>query len=203
MKISRQNIFSSIEKLTRIQKILIQLLVVGGICGAAWYFVLNPEWENIDKLNREIESLDQDITRFSIQAAKLPEMEEELEARERELILARALLPEDAHALERLLASFERLGNEKGVRFLLFQPGSEDVHTYYASRSVQLRLQGNFHDLMSYFDELSRLDRLVSLHTLRLNPLGGQQGKNIVLSAEAVLLVYRALSRAELEARKQ
>ncbi len=203
MKINPREIISGIDKLTRIQKILIQFLIVAAVCGSSWYFYLGPAWDNIVRLEQEADSLDQEITRYSIQAAKLPEMEDEMEQKERELILARALLPEDAHALERLLASFERLGNEKGVRFLLFQPGSEDVHKYYASRSVQLRLQGGFHDLMGYFDELSRLDRLVSLQSLRLNPLSGRQSERVVLSAEAVLLVYRSLSQAELEAREQ
>ncbi|MFO7727193.1 MAG: type 4a pilus biogenesis protein PilO [Desulfonatronovibrio sp.] len=203
MKINKQEILSSIEKLTRIQKILLQFLILAVICGASWYFYLDPAWEKIARLKEDARSLEEDITQFSIQAAKLPEMEEKLEDIQRELILANALLPKDAHALERLLASFEQLGNEKGVRFLLFQPGSEEVHQHYATRTVQLRLQGNFHHLMSYFDELSRLDRLVSLQSLRLSPLSGQQQNNVTLSAESVLLVYRSLSQAELEAREQ
>jgi type IV pilus assembly protein PilO len=203
MKINRQEILSAIDKLTRVQKILVQVLILAAICGSSWFFYLSPAWENITRLQQEADSLEQDIARFSIQAARLSEVEKEFKKREKELILARTLLPEDAHALERLLASFERLGNEKGVRFLLFQPGSEEVHEHYASRSVQLRLQGNFHNLISYFDELSRFDRLVSLQSLRLNPLSGQQGERVVLSAEAMLLVYRSLSQAELEAREQ
>jgi type IV pilus assembly protein PilO len=203
MKINKQEILSAVDRLTRIQKILVQVLVPAAILGLSWFFFLGPAWENIARLQQEADSLEQDIARFSVQAARLPEVEKEFEEREKELILARTLLPEDAHALERLLASFERLGNEKGVRFLLFQPGAEEVHRHYASRSVQLRLQGNFHNLMSYFDELSRFDRLVSLQSLRLNPLSGQQGERIVLMAEAMLLVYRSLSQEELEAGKK
>lgn len=203
MKINKQEIISGIEKLTRIQKILIQFLILAVICGTSWYFYLNPAWEKMAGLKQDAESLEEDIALFSIQAAKLPEMEEKIEEIQRELILANSLLPKDAHALERLLASFEQLGNEKGVRFLLFQPASQEVHEHYATRTVQLRLQGNFHHLMSYFDELSRLDRLVSLQSLRLSPLSGQQQDNVTLSAESVLLVYRSLSQAELEAREQ
>jgi len=202
MKINRQEIVSGIEKLTMTQKILVQFLILAVICGSSWYLYLNPAREEISSLQQEAQALEVDISRFIIQAGQLPQVEEELEERERELVLARTLLPEDAHALERLLASFERLGNEKGVRFLLFQPGAEQVHEYYASKSVQLRLQGGFHDLISYFDELSRLDRLVSLQSLRLTPLPGQQSQRVVLSAEAVLLVYRSLSQAELKARE-
>lgn len=197
MKIDKQKILSSLEKLTRTQKILVQILILSAICGGAWFLYLSPALEKINKLSSEVESLEEDITKFSLLAARLPALEEEFEDRKRELISARTLLPEDASALERLLASFERLGNEKGVFFLLFQPGSEELNQYYASRQVQLRLQGRFHDLMSYFDELSRLDRLVSISSLRLTPQQHEQPGN--LTAETVLSVYRSLADHEQE----
>lgn len=201
-KISRQKITDSIDSLSRTRKILLLISLVGLICGLSWYFYLSPARDKIQSLEQELISLEQDITLFTAQAAKLPEMEEELQELENELILARTLLPEDAHALERLLASFERLGNEQRVRFLLFQPGSESVQKHFAARSVQLRLQGRFHDLMTYFDALSRLDRLVSLQSLRLTPVsGGRRQPPVNLTADAVLRVYRALSPAEMEAR--
>ncbi|WP_028573914.1 type 4a pilus biogenesis protein PilO [Desulfonatronovibrio hydrogenovorans] len=203
MKIKKQEILARIESLSRTRRILVQILILGLICGLFWFFYLDPARDQIAGLERDIQSLDIDIARFSSQAARLPELEKELGSREKELILAKTLLPEDAHALERLLASFERLGNEKGVRFLLFQPGTQELHQFYATRNVQLRLQGQFHDLISYFDELTRLDRLVSLQSLRLTPVAAQQRTDEnVLSAETVLLVYRSLSPAELEARQ-
>lgn len=197
MKINKQKILSELEKLTRTQKILAQILILSAICAGAWFFYLNPALEKMGRLNNEVESLEDDIARFSLLALKLPALEKEYKDRERELILARTLLPEDASALERLLASFERLGNEKGVFFLLFQPGSEELNQYYASRQVQLRLQGKFHDLMGYFDELSRLDRLVSISSLRLTPQQHDQPGN--LTAETVLSVYRSLADHEQE----
>ncbi|MFW5731193.1 MAG: type 4a pilus biogenesis protein PilO [Desulfonatronovibrionaceae bacterium] len=199
-KISRQKIASSIDKLSGTRKILLLVSLVGLICGLSWYFYLGPARDKIQRMEQEATSLEQDISLFTAQASRLPEMEEELQQLENELILARTLLPEDAHALERLLASFERLGNEQKVSFLLFQPGSEKVQQHFAARNVQLRLQGRFHDLMTYFDSLSRLDRLVSLQSLRLTPVSqGSRQDPVNLTADAVLRVYRALSPAEKE----
>lgn len=197
MKIEKQKILSSLEKLTRTQKMLVQILILCAICSAAWFLYLSPALTKISRLSTELESIEDDITKFSLLAARLPTLEKEFEDRERELISARTLLPEDTSALERLLASFERLGNEKGVFFLLFQPGAEELNQYYASRQVQLRLQGKFHDLMGYFDELSRLDRLVSISSLRLTPQQHEHPGN--LTAETVLSVYRSLSDQEQE----
>ncbi|MFN2269094.1 MAG: type 4a pilus biogenesis protein PilO [Desulfonatronovibrio sp.] len=201
MKIDKQKILSRIEKFTRMQKIMLQVFILFAICGGSWFFYLGPALDKIKTLNSEVESLEDDITNFSLLIVKIPALKKEFQDREKELILARTLLPEDASALERLLASFEQLGNEKGVFFLLFQPGSEELSQYYASRQVQLRLQGRFHDLMGYFDELSRLDRLVSISSLRLTPQRNDQPGN--LTAETVLSVYRSLSDHEQQEKSQ
>jgi type IV pilus assembly protein PilO len=206
MKLIKTNILailSAIEKLTLTQKLLIQFMILAIIGGSSWYVFLSPAWSQFVTLRQEAVSLEQDIIMLSGQAAGISKVEKHLEERKRELILARALLSEDANAIERLLASFERLGDKKNLCFLLFQPGPEELHEYYASRSLQLRLRGNFHDLISYFGELTRLESLVSLESLRLSPELPQPGEEVTLSAEAVLKMYRSLSQAELEAGKK
>jgi type IV pilus assembly protein PilO len=108
------------------------------------------------------------------------------------------LLPKDTQALERLLASFEMLAQEMGVGFMSFTPGRETVGELYASRNVSLRLRGSFHNLMRFFDKLSRLDRLVQLQSLRLQPAGEQSGRQgALLGADSTLVVFRALTPEE------
>ncbi|WP_291321450.1 type 4a pilus biogenesis protein PilO [Desulfonatronospira sp.] len=203
MKISRQQIISAVESVSMGRRLLILALLIIIIGGGSWHFFIGPQMQRISELESELESLEIDILTYSRQAEDLEQKEEEARRIEHELELARTLLPADTHALERLLASFERLGNEKGVRFLLFQPGSEEEHDYFASRSVQLRLEGRFHDLMSYFDALAGLDRLVSLESLRLRPVDQQQfSRHRTLTAESRLRVYRALTLDEQEPRE-
>jgi type IV pilus assembly protein PilO len=54
---------------------------------------------------------------------------------------------------------------------------------------------------MRFFDTLSRLDRLVQLDSLRLQPVGKQQDNQVsVLTADSILVVFRALTSQEREA---
>ncbi|RQD75662.1 type 4a pilus biogenesis protein PilO [Desulfonatronospira sp. MSAO_Bac3] len=198
MKLSREQIIAGVESLSTGRRILILVLLVVIVGGGSWQFFIGPNLQQARDLESELEDLETDIALYSGQVAELAQKEEEAEAMQKELEMAQTLLPADTHALERLLASFERLGNEKGVRFLLFQPGSEEMHDYFASRSVQLRLQGRFHDLVGYFDALAGLDRLVSLESLRLRPVDEQQfSRDRMLTAESRLRVYRALTAEE------
>jgi type IV pilus assembly protein PilO len=196
----KQAVINKLERLTLVQKILIVLLTLVFIGGGSWYFFFSPKFEKLGKLRENIASLEQTIAKYKVLAAKLPHLEEELAKRKKELVLARMLLPEDVQALERLLASFEKLGNEKEVEFLLFQPGPEEKHDFYATRRVQLRLQGAFHNLVQYFDSLVRLDRLVSLENLRLTPVKKKvaPGESFLM-ADSSILVYRALTPEELQ----
>ena len=200
MRMNKQKVISWVEVQSPAHKLGMVILLLIITAGIPWYFFLGPNLTEIDELKSDLESLELDILRFSRHAALGPDLEQKAGQMERELHLARNLLPSDTQALERLLASFERLGNEKGVRFLLFQPGSEQINEFYATRSVQLRLEGRFHHLIAYFDALARLDRLVSLESLRLQPAGRDQDtRDRVLIAESRLVVYRALTPDELK----
>ena len=133
----------------------------------------------------------------------MPELERDVDRRKMEFLYAKTLLPEDSQALERLLASFEKLGRDEGVEFLLFQPGAETQADFYATRSVTIQVSGTFHRLMSYFDRLARLDRLVAIQSVQFTPVADASPTEKRLNSNVSLVVYRALTEAEMEARRQ
>ncbi|WP_031387503.1 type IV pilus inner membrane component PilO [Desulfonatronum thiodismutans] len=192
-----------LENLSKLHKlgILIGLVVVALGCYA--FFSLMPNLERKTILQEDIRNLETSIAANRRLAARLPELEEEMEAREYELLLAKMLLPEDAQERERLLAAIERLGMDVGVEFMLFQPGGEVQHDFYASREVQLRMRGEFHNLITFFDRMARLDRLVSLDRLRLQPTAAAGTGPVILNAESTIQVYRALTEQEIKAAQE
>lgn len=189
-------------ELSTLHKLLILLGVAVVIYGMYWYFFLDEKLIKITKANQEVVKLDQDIARLRAQVANLPELERSLDMRKKELYYAKTLLPEDARALELLLASFERLGRDENVEFILFQPGPENVQEFYATRSVQLQISGTFHRLVTYFDRLSRLDRLVTIQNITFSPVSDFSPTEKYLNVSLVLQVYRALTEAEIKARE-
>ena len=181
------------------------LMVVGFgllLYGSYWYFIFDDKLIEISRVEKNIEKLDKEIANYRIQVAKLPQLEQNLDIKRKELYYAKTLLPEDAQALENLLASFEKLGRDENVQFILFQPGAEQVQEFYATRSVQLQLSGTFHRLVTYFDRLARLDRLVTIQDIKFNPVSDFSTTEKYLNTTVMLQVYRALTDAEIEARK-
>jgi type IV pilus assembly protein PilO len=195
---NRHELINSLEKLTLLHKILITIGLVVLLGAGYWYFFLSPQLDNMIKLHKDIAKINTEIDQFTKISLQLPALEKKVQAKQTEFLFAQTLLPEDAQALERLLASFEMVAQEMGVGFMSFTPAQETVAELYASRNVSLRLRGGFHNLMRFFDKLSRLDRLVQLDSLRLQPLGGQSGdQGAVLTADSSLIVFRALTHEE------
>ncbi|SDB55287.1 type IV pilus assembly protein PilO [Desulfonatronum thiosulfatophilum] len=200
-----QALTQRLETLSKLHKLLILIVLVVGTLGGYAFFSFMPKLERTTQLEQEIQSLENSIAANRRLAARLPELQEEMAAREYELLLAKMLLPADAQERERLLAAIERLGMDVGVEFLLFQPGSEVAHDFYASREVQLRMRGEFHNLITFFDRMSRLDRLVSLDRLRLQPNAATAAGvgPVTLTAESSIQVYRALTEQEIKAAEE
>ena len=199
----KNSVFKRFGELSALRKWVLFLVLAALVSGAYWYFLLDDKLNKINQLTQKVEQLDKDIALYRVQVAKLPELEQNLEAQKKELYYAKTLLPEDARALEMLLSSFEKLGRDENVEFRLFQPGAEQQHEFYATRNVQLQISGTFHSLVTYFDRLTRLDRLVSINDITFSPVSDFSPTEKYLNANLVLKVYRALTEAELKARKK
>lgn len=198
-----KNFTKKIAELSGLQKLGIYCLTLLLIAGGYWYFVFDDALAQVAKLKQEISQTEGEISRFRALVAKLPEIERSREIATQELYYAKTLLPEDARALEELLSSFEKIGRDENVDFVLFQPGAETQYDFYATRTVQLQIRGAYHRLMSYFDRLSRLDRLVSIQSVTFSPVLGNNPLDVYLNTTLMLQVYRSLTDAEIKAREE
>ena len=198
----KELLVKKLESLTKVQKIGIAVGLVAVLAVAYWWFLFKPKWDKIPKLEKDIANLEQNIRKARKKVKELPALEKKMERKRQELVYAQNLLPESGEEIEHLLASIEGLGKELGIDFLMFTPGSEQVGEYYAKRSVQLKLKGQFHDLMRFFSQLSGLDRLVTLEHLNLNPQGAE-GERVILNADSRIFMYRALTEQEKAKQKE
>ncbi len=199
----KSSVSKKIAELSPLQLSLIVLGLAISVYGLYWYFILDEKLIQITKAEQTVAQLEKDIALYRTQVANLPELERNLALRKKELYYAKTLLPEDSRALEMLLSSFEKLGRDENVEFILFQPGAEQMQEFYATRTVQLQLSGTFHRLVTYFDRLSRLDRLVTIQDVNFTPVSDFSPTEKYLNTSLVLQVYRALTEAEIKAREE
>ena len=178
--LNRQAIIDKLEELSQKQKWLIGVGILVLLVGGYGYLFFMPQHNTLNSLQKEIKNIDDTLPALTRKLQRLPALRKEFTALEQELTFARNLLPKSSSDMETLLSDIEVLGNEQGIEFLLFAPGNEEVHEYYASRSVNLNINGQFHDLMLFFSRLSRLNRLVKMYNYdrcgkaRIEPISRQ-----------------------------
>ncbi|MBW2742582.1 MAG: type 4a pilus biogenesis protein PilO [Deltaproteobacteria bacterium] len=75
--------------------------------------------------------------------------------------IAMKALP-DKKEIPSLLTGISEAGKEAGLEFLLFQPESEINKDFYAEIPVSIKVAGNYHNVGLFFDNVSRLYRIVN-----------------------------------------
>lgn len=90
------------------------------------------------------------------------QVKEEIAALERQLKEALRQLPNDKE-LPGLLTDVSSLGKNAGLEFKSFKPNEEVRKAFYAEVPIELEFTGRYHDIARFFDDISRLPRIVNM----------------------------------------
>lgn len=145
----------------------------------------------IDRQEREIVDLDDQIRRGEAAKAQLPQFEERVANLELELQKLVQILPNRRNVHD-LLRQFRALAEREDFNLTKVTPGSEVPRDYFNEWPIQLSLEGTYHNLASFFDRMSRFPRIMNVDNLRLNSLRNPT-PNRTLSAQftAKTFVYQ------------
>jgi type IV pilus assembly protein PilO len=82
-----------------------------------------------------------------------------------------------------------------------FKPGAEQPKDFYSEVPVSVRVTGRFHNTLAFFDEVSRLPRIVTISNIQMKKAEGP-GKEVVLQTDCNATTYRFLEE-EARAKKE
>lgn len=101
--------------------------------------------------------------------------------------------------MDALLIDINQAGLGRGLQFDLFKPApTENLTEFYAERPINLKVNGNYHDLGAFASDVAKLPRIVLLNDLNV-ALGREGG----LTMEAVAKTYRYLDPEEVAAQRK
>ena len=190
-----KELLDRILQLPKGQKIglLIGLLLVLG----AFYqmFLYSPRAIRITQLKEEIETARNERIRKRKLTSNLPKLKQESRQLEGMLREAVAQLP-DKKEIPELLSSISSRASEAGLQILTFRPRGENLRDFYAEIPVDIVVRGGFHNVVSFFDEVGRLDRLVNIQNIGIrNPQVKDGALSVDTSSQAT--TFRFLDDAE------
>lgn len=160
---------------------------------AAFYFLqYQPRSEVMATLKTDLAQQETRLGVLKEAAAKLPALQEELARAEAEFAHLLSLLP-DQKEIPALLETVSKLGAQAGLENILFQPQAEQAHEFYAVIPIRLDLIGSYHKLGAFFDNMSKLDRILKVENLTMT----RQKEGSVLQVACTLITYRFVEKPE------
>ena len=153
-----------------------KMILVGLGTAALVYFYVFADFVpfNFKARSKEIATLKADYTKKSNELTKaqqlvnrLPELKKEFALLNQRWAVAQELLPSEKEVAS-LLRKVTIAGQEAGVKFLLFKPGTANPQTYFTENPVQVSVTGGFHRAGTFLSEIAELSRLVNVSQLKL-----------------------------------
>lgn len=171
---------------------LVSLLVLWGI---SWQYILKTPFEERDTLSVAIEDLHVKIQEQRRIARDLPRYREEVTHFDKKLELALLELP-DKKEIPDLLTSISTLAVDTGLEVLKFSPKNETVLDFYAKVPVAIELEGSFHQLATFFDEVGNLSRIVNINAISVDIIT-ETKEEVYIRATCTATTFRYLTEDE------
>jgi type IV pilus assembly protein PilO len=171
-----QGAFVRMGKLPRSQRIAFLALLAGAVVGLYVYAFYLPASATLDRLGAQQLELQRKLNEVRSVAANLPAFQARLTELEGELKTAIRQLP-NSKELPGLLTDISSRGKNAGLEFKAFRPKDEVPRDFYAEVPIDIEFTGGFHDIARFFDDVSKLPRIVNVADLRIEiekeaPLG-------------------------------
>jgi type IV pilus assembly protein PilO len=160
------------------------------------YFFLYTRFSfQISDLKQSVELARTERDRKKALVANLPQLKQQIVLLNGMLNEAIAQLP-DQKEIPDLLANISSKARESGLDILLFRPRAENPQDFYAEIPVDVVVRGEFHNVVGFFDEVGRLNRLVNINNIEMkNPKANQE--QVTIDTATLVTTFRFLDEAE------
>ena len=159
--------FEKVEKLSKVQRVLISVGFFTLLAGVFIYFFFWPKLEKIQTLTADLKKLEDKLKTAKRNAADLKKFQTKMKEAEAQFNMAMKKLPEKEE-IPSLLASISDSGQQVGMDFLLFEPKPEKPKEFYAEIPVAMSIKADYHNSATFFDKVARLSRIVNIRDIKI-----------------------------------
>ncbi|MEL7370359.1 MAG: type 4a pilus biogenesis protein PilO [Myxococcota bacterium] len=182
-------IVARVSKVPLPQRILVLVVVVVVLVLANYMILISPKEEDIAKLQRSINQLENELVRKRAIARNLSRYRIEVERLKQRLNEALTLLPNEAEIPE-LLQKVAALVEQSDCEMGKFEPKPEVNVNFYARIPVEMEITGNYHSIAVFFDKVSKLARIVNVTDIKLGEPSIENQK-VVLTANFMATTFK------------
>jgi len=158
-----------LESLPWYGQLLIFLVIGIIILGIFYYVYYSPKQDDIGKIEGQIDDVEREIKRAEKKKNKLSQMKEQLENTKEFLEKLKGILPEKEE-ISQIIKNIQTNISNTRLKIFTFTPKPErkDNNAVYIEKPYSISVEGNYHNLGIFFDQLSRLKKIFTVDVLKI-----------------------------------
>jgi len=173
--------FNDIGSWTRRAKLFIAGLLCIGILGAGYYFIIKDKFIDLDKVKAKEPQLKESYLEKKALAINLDAYKAQMIEAEETFGVLLKQLPNESEIPD-LLIDITQVGLSRGLQFEQVKPGATIEKDFYAEKLVNVKVNGQFHQIASFISDVAALPRIINVDNFKLSRRGGA-GTNLTLTA--------------------
>ncbi len=149
---------------------LLVFLIIGGILFGIFYFAYYSDNQTtIKNISTQIENLEKEIRGLEKKKHKIKEMQAEVEAKRAVLEKLKEILPEKKE-ISQNIKKIQSIINNANLNIQNWTSQPDRPQQIYVEVPFNISLEGNYHNLGLFFDQLSKLKKIFTVSNLSLKP---------------------------------
>ena len=173
-------------------KLVLPVVAIIGLLAGFYFLILAPKLKEIKELEKKRVSLQAKVDEAEIAAKNLEKNKAALKEAEQRFEEISVVLPKTKE-IPTLLTSISDHGTSAGLDFNSFTPGSETPKEFYAEIPISIKVNGPYHNVGYFLDQVSKLERIVTVKNITMGGPRKVEGE-MLLSSSCNLLTYRFTS---------
>jgi type IV pilus assembly protein PilO len=156
--------------------------------GAFWNWYARDAQAGIEQRRGQLTKLQQEINRGLATAKRLPEFRREVASLESQLDRLSAVLPEEQDVAD-LLRRVQAMATQSNLAILGFTPKAVSKKQLHAEWPIGLKLEGNYHDLGSFLERVSKFPRIINVGDIKIETRTSQTS-GMTITAECTATTF-------------
>ena len=150
---------------------LLVFLLIGGIVFGIFYFAYYSDNQaKIAGITTQIDALEQEIRGLERKKGKIKDMQKEVEAKKAVLEKLKEILPEKKE-ISQILKKIQSIITTARLDIQKWTTVGERSREIYVEHPINITVEGNYHNMGMFFDQLSKLKKIFTVSNLKLIPL--------------------------------
>jgi len=149
------------------------ILVAAVIFAAAWFLYFKPQQAEYTRIKAERVQVENEVFQLQEKKKQLDKIEAEIAKLTGELQELQKIIPQKEE-IDVILRMIQQMAVDSRLEIIRFTPRGDIVRDFYAEGRIPIEVTGNYHNLASFFDRLSKFERLFNIENFTIRAVPSQ-----------------------------